>query len=167
MGEIVLGFDPGGQHKFGWALGEDLGKRLSMLATGVVSDAQEAVATVSSRLPPRAHVAAAGIDAPLFWGEAGNRTVDNLIRRAVAERGHSHASGTVQAVNSLRGACLVQGVLLAKLLHDGFPDAVITEAHPKALLWLLNPAISTSDPKALQSLTGVKRAEGKNLSEHE
>ena len=169
MSDVVLGFDPGGQNKFGWALGEDLGEQLRMLATGVVSDAQEAVATVSRHLPSKARVAAAGIDAPLFWGAAGNRCVDKLIRRAVAERGHAHASGTVQAVNSLRGACLVQGVLLAKLLTERFLDASITEAHPKALLWLLKHATSTSDPTeaGLQPLSSVIEIDGKGLSEHQ
>ena len=45
----------------------------------------------------------------------------------------------VQEINSLWGACLAQGVLLGSLLHgcQRF-DAPITEAHPKALLCLLD-----------------------------
>ena len=44
------------------------------------------------------------------------------------------SSGTVQSVNSLRGAALVGGALLASLLRGVFPSARITESHPKALL---------------------------------
>lgn len=137
MAKFILGFDPGGQKKFGWAIAEDLGPKLMVIKTGVVSEAHQAIEMVSRILPKVDQVTAAGIDAPLFWGKAGSRQVDGLIRQAVASRGHDHASGTVQDVNSLRGACLVQGVLLASLLNARFDDALITEAHPKALLWLL------------------------------
>ena len=37
-------------------------------------------------------------------------------------------------VNSLRGACLVQGIQVLRLAHGMWPQAAITEAHPKALL---------------------------------
>ena len=43
-------------------------------------------------------------------------------------------SGTVQSVNSLRGAALVGGTLLALRLREEFPELPITESHPKALL---------------------------------
>ena len=140
MSDVVLGFDPGGQKKFGWAVCENTGERLRVLKTSVANDAHETITKVSEVLPEGARIAAAGIDAPLFWGKAGNRKVDELVRAAVAERGHVNASGTVQQVNSLWGACLVQGILLGDLLHQRFPEASITEAHPKALLWLLGLA---------------------------
>jgi hypothetical protein len=41
---------------------------------------------------------------------------------------------TVAHVNSLRGACLVQGVLAAVTLRERWPSILITESHPKALL---------------------------------
>jgi hypothetical protein len=43
-------------------------------------------------------------------------------------------SGTVSHVNSLLGACLVQGVLVADMAAREWPRAQVTEAHPKALL---------------------------------
>ena len=88
-------------------------------------------------LPVGATVLGVGIDAPLFWGRGGNRQVDDMVRNAVAAKEHRYASGTVQQVNALRGAAVVQGPLLAAILHREFPSARITEAHPKALIWLL------------------------------
>ncbi len=42
--------------------------------------------------------------------------------------------GTVQSVNSLKGAVLVQGILLAMKLREKKPEIAITETHPKAML---------------------------------
>ena len=74
---------------------------------------------------------------PLFWGKKGNRAVDSAVRCALKRTEFPTPSGTVQQVNSLRGACLVQGVLLARYLRDWKPVLPITEAHPKALRHLL------------------------------
>ena len=48
------------------------------------------------------------------------------------------SSGTVQAANSLRGAALVGGTLLASQMRRVFPSTRITESHPKALLLAFN-----------------------------
>ena len=82
-------------------------------------------------------VLAAGIDAPMFWGTRGNREIDATIRNALKDTQFPTPGGTVQQVNSLRGACLAQGVLLGKYLHErwGLP---ITETHPKVLSHLLS-----------------------------
>ena len=58
----------------------------------------------------------------------------------MTDRGARNASSTVQNVNSLRGACLAQGILATVLLRVGFPTIQVTESHPKALLWLLGIA---------------------------
>jgi hypothetical protein len=63
-----------------------------------------------------------------------------LVREAIRKAGARNAGGTVQDVNSLRGACVVQGILAAIELRDRHPDLLITEAHPKALRWLLRDA---------------------------
>ena len=49
-------------------------------------------------------------------------------------------SGTVQQLNSLRGAALVQGLVAAMLLSQRVHGLPITETHPKAVLWLLRIA---------------------------
>ena len=45
--------------------------------------------------------------------------------------------GTVQSVNSLQGACVVQGLLLTRYLSETCWDLRITESHPRALCHLL------------------------------
>lgn len=136
--DVVLGFDPGGAGNFGWSICTVGGGQLCTLQTGVASHALEAIRTVSSKLPLDARVVAAGIDAPMFWSNIGGRQVDKIVREAITHHGCKTAPGIVQHVNALRGACLVQGVLLGSYLHQEF-SVPITEAHPKALLWLLCP----------------------------
>lgn len=50
---------------------------------------------------------------------------------------------------------MVQGPLLGLLMRSQFPEVAITEAHPKALLWLLGVA-RVGDPVA--SVTGRQLA---------
>ena len=140
---LMLGFDPGGVGNFGWSVCRVDGNDLQWpLATGVADDAEDALQKVKkvvgpSDPPGHPQVLAAGIDAPLFWGKKGNRTIDGIVRHALKRTVFPTPGGTVQQVNSLRGACLVQGLLLARYLRDWKPGLPITEAHPKALLHLL------------------------------
>jgi len=66
----------------------------------------------------------------------------------IAGGGHG---ATVGHVNSPRGACLVQSVLVARLAANAWPDAAITEAHPKAQLHVCEAAKTFG---TLQSLEG-------------
>jgi predicted nuclease with RNAse H fold len=74
---------------------------------------------------------ATAVDAPLWWssGPGGGRKADKWIRDK-----YGISSGTVQSVNSLSGAALAQGMLFINLLRDRYPDIVVSEAHPKAVL---------------------------------
>jgi len=65
------------------------------------------------------------------------------------QRGAQNVHGTVQAVNSLRGACLVQGILTAILLRQRVPEIHVSESHPKAVLWLLGAATPENPPAAI------------------
>jgi len=136
---IILGFDPGGKGRFGWCIASNAASLpIEVVDTGLADDAASAIEQLRPHLPNGERVLAAGIDAPLFWPRGGSRKVDQLIRDAIAKRGAKSPGGTVQHVNSLRGACLVQGILVAVLLREQFPSVAITEAHPKALLHLLD-----------------------------
>ncbi|MBV5342992.1 hypothetical protein JZU68_05085 [bacterium] len=102
------------------------------LKTGVSSNAYSAI-NEASRSGGKAPTGV-GIDAPLFWVTEGDRKADARIRKLVcAAGGHS---GTVGHVNSLRGACLVQGILAAHQVSNLWPSAIVTEAllrvHPAA-----------------------------------
>ena len=148
--DIFLGFDPGGRGRcrskncdgncgrgnFGWSIcashNQDAGCLcLKVIKSGVSCSAKgvlDAVTAYLSKCLPEGNVRAAGIDAPLFYNYTGeDRTVDKIIRKRLGEN-HS----TVIPVNSLKGACLVQGVLLADQIHQVFKWP-ITEVHPGAL----------------------------------
>jgi hypothetical protein len=127
----LIGFDPGGKGAFGWAvLAVDDGGQVLSLCSGVESTAPDALGRAEATL--NAAPEGVGIDAPLFWVDKGDRAVDRHIRRRVLDAGGS--SGTVSAINSLQGACVAQGIICARLARARWPGALITEAHPKALL---------------------------------
>lgn len=141
MGNVLLGLDPGGHENFGWCIVDDstclpTAPRASGRANSAPLAIKQALEALG-QLPSDGCLAAAGIDAPLFWSPSGSRIVDELVRVAIRKLGAPHAAGTVQNINSLRGACLVQGMLAALQLRERFPSLPITEAHPKALRWLL------------------------------
>jgi hypothetical protein len=128
----LIGFDPGGQKAFGWAVLDITSDSPLSLRTGVVSSVPQAIAEVKP--DPNCPVVGIGIDAPLFWVPAGDRKADAYVRKRVIAAGGS--SGTVSSINSLQGACLAQGILAARAAAATWPEALITEAHPKALLRL-------------------------------
>jgi predicted nuclease with RNAse H fold len=117
-----IGVDPGGKDAFGLAILNDDGQ----FSTHCFSCADEAIKHLSER------PTGIGIDAPMWWssGLSGDRLADEWIRKQYPQIGY----GTIQAANSLRGACLVQGALFAERARQLFPAVPITEAHPKAVL---------------------------------
>ena len=147
--DVILGFDPGGKGKpsdqggdgkgkFGWSICRIDSGQLWVFDTGRAINAKCALEQVIRALPKNARVQASGIDAPMFWTYNWDRKADRAIIREMKERGHPNPSSTVQHINRLSGACLAQGILLGRLLHGCRRfDAAITEAHPKALLYLL------------------------------
>ncbi len=136
---VWFGADPGGANAFGVALLRADGS----FESAVVSCADDAMKWLDGKAVT---ILAAGIDAPLWWssGKGGERKSDRFIRDILHRAGAKDIGGTVQSANSLRGAVLIQGALLAMALRRQWPRLPITEAHPKALLkaW---PGLSTSD----------------------
>lgn len=138
---VILGFDPGGKNQFGWCVAQGTNDgHLQLRASDIASNADEAVTAALSKAVDFGRVEAAGIDSPLFWVADGDRKADKSIRNAMKRLGAINVGGTVQQVNSLRGACLSQGIMAAHLLRRELPEIRITESHPKALLWLLRVA---------------------------
>ena len=127
MERYWVGADPGGKGKFGLAFLSCDGD----LSSARVSSVDQAAELIVDRGKPLG----LGIDAPMWWsaGVGGGRRSDELLRRNYG----SIPSGTVQSVNSLRGAVLAGGALLAFKIREQFDCAKITEAHPKALLHAL------------------------------
>src|SRR5207247_8462350 len=102
--------------RFGWCVLEaDSGLLpLAMISSGLVNSAAEALAAAKAVCGLRCPQGV-GIDGPLFWVAHGDRGADRLVREAVKRAGSKQAGGTVQQVNSLRGACIAQSVLVAHL----------------------------------------------------
>ena len=127
---FVLGFDPGGAAAFGWCALASTDGQVSLIGSGTCSSASAALAATRAAIPSQP--AAFAVDAPLFWLPAGDRNADKIVRKMVCAAGGS--SGTVGHINSLRGACLVQGIMVTQMAATLWPDAKVSEAHPKALL---------------------------------
>ena len=143
--EFLIGLDPRGNRRFGWCVVADAPKLpRSAVASGLENSADAAVSAALAAVPIDGHIRCAGIYAPLFWPLSGTRYADVAVRASIREAGAPHAARTVRDVNALRGACLVQGALAALKLRELYPLLPITEAHPKALLWLL-PELSGLD----------------------
>lgn len=146
---IYAGFDPGGHNGFQWAVVSGDRSHLKLEGRGVAHRAQGAFEAVSGFVD-NTKISAVGIDAPLFWIPTGDRRADQLVRKAIRKCGCQTAGGTVGAVNALRGACLIQGILVAKMYQQIAPSGTsITESHPKALLWLLGKATSKRRPNQI------------------
>ena len=126
MGKVWVGADPGGTGAFGVALVDGSG-RTSCTTVSSVDAAVKAIAAAGTPL-------GVGIDAPMWWSATagGGRRADARLRKAY--RIHP---GTVQSVNSLKGAALVGGALLASKVREAMPGVPVTESHPKALLLAL------------------------------
>ena len=140
---VLVGLDPGGAKAFGWCVVEDgPDLPLRVRASGVAGDAAAALAAVD-RVLEEAEIVAVGIDAPMFWTTSGDRAVDKYVRTAICKLGASGA--TVGHVSSLRGACLVQGMMSAMMLRQKNPKLPVTEAHPKAALWMLGDATKAQE----------------------
>lgn len=127
---LAVGLDPGGTGAFGWALVPLSRDYIQLEASGCVGGAHEAIAAAQEKLTRAPD--AVGIDAPLYWVGRDDRQADQIVRQMLLQAGGR--SSTVLHVNSLMGACLVQGALAAHLARAAWSGAAITEAHPKALL---------------------------------
>lgn len=166
---LILGFDPGGSDGFGWCVLQDAPYApVAIHNAGVSDNAAAAFAAVVSCVPKDSIVLSAGIDAPMFWNPAGDRQADRTVRASVKAKGAASPGGTVQAVNSLRGACVTQGIMIASLLRDRWPHLPITEAHPKAYLWTTGMAGigKPADAITLASLKEFAPSATLSASEH-
>lgn len=124
-----VGVDPGGKGKFGLAILRTDGS----VRTWCVNCADEAVALVIDNVNKQP--SGVGVDAPMWWssGPSSNRHADQWIRDK-----YDLSGGQVQAINSLRGAALAQGMMFVQRLRERFPDVNVTEVHPKAVLSALS-----------------------------
>lgn len=140
-----------------------------MRESGTADHAAQVLERICEHVTDVNELAAAGIDSPLFWVANGDRRADQTIRLAMKAVGATNVDGTVQRVNSLRGACLVQGLMAAHLLRRDIPSIRLTESHPKALLWLVK--IANRERRVaditIEHLAHLIECEMQTLSEHQ
>lgn len=163
LDEVVVGLDPGGRGAFGWCVAANgPALPLRVLATGVGSYFPEVRNQLRDAIGGCA-VAGFGIDAPLYWCQIQQRKhardVDKRVRAAL-ESLRSGAGASVQAVNTLQGACIALGLMVARELLDPEVQAFlsastrtaprITEAHPTALFRLLDASAAQLPGKELR-----------------
>lgn len=128
--EYLLSFDPGGKGKFAWAI---INSSLdpSSLITGTADNCEQAF--THSLKSFSGNLICIAIDSPMAWSYSGVREVDNRINKIYAN--------SAQHINSLRGACLAQGIMLLSLIDRKFNSrknkVFVTETHPKFLKKLL------------------------------
>ena len=123
MKEMWVGADPGGLDAFGLAFLDES----KNVYCHTVSSVDEAVDLIKSKGQPLG----LGIDAPMWWStsERSARCADKRIRDS-----YGLSYNRVQWANSLRGAALIGGAMLAFCIRQEFPGTPITETHPKAVL---------------------------------
>ena len=123
-----VGADPGGERKFGLAFLDATEERNSHCIT--VSSVDDAVKEIEKW----GEALGLGIDAPMWWAshKGGSRKADDRIRSIHRRTGMN--SSTVQSPNSLQGAALIGGMMLASRIREKFPSTRITESHPKAVI---------------------------------
>ena len=166
---LVVGLDPGGITQFGWCVAETVNSRVRLRKTDVAYNAAEALDDITEYLGHLNDVEGVAIDSPLFWVANGDRRADQTVRKAMKALGATASDGTVQRVNSLRGACLVQGVMAAHIIRRKNPQVRLTESHPKALLWLLRVASAQRrvTQVGIEQLLEFMESDAADLCEHE
>jgi len=116
-----FGADPGGKNCFGIAHLCDNGE----FHASCVSSADEAMHWLKSR---NVSPSGLGVDCPLWWSSSGSgdRQADRWLRQI-------YKTSSVLTTNSLQGAVLIQGVMLAYRAQQSFGEINLTETHPKVL----------------------------------
>ena len=123
-----FGADPGGNRNGKPCFGVAWLRKNGMFETAATDCAHSAFRWIQKHsVTP----SAIGIDCPLWWSSLkdGERQVDVLLLRKYRE----NIGQSVQSVNSLPGAVLAQGMMLACEVRKHWHDTNITETHPKAL----------------------------------
>ena len=149
---IYLGFDPGGDRKFGVALLN--GGCMKTSTVGTVDEAMKwAVDACEARKPK-----AAGIDTLLHWAtcKSGMRPCDERLRARYPE-----ARNSIMSPNSLFGAMAIGGMALALRLHQEWPEILLNETHPKLLLRALGKGYDTKSSETVETTISWFKCQGR------
>lgn len=134
MTGTVVGYDPGGKDKHGFARAQIRdGKIVTLVTTKPRETAEEVVREILGGEQPLG----LGIDTLTCWstGPGGWRPADRWLRN---HDDYQPVKGSVIAPNALRGAVSVNGMAVLAVVRQAFPDIFVTETHPKVLYYALS-----------------------------
>ena len=130
MTGTVVGYDPGGngKHGFAWATVEN--GNIVCAATKTLRNAEEVVESILKIEDP----IGLGIDTLTCWGtgRSGWRPADRWLRERYPD-----VQESIQAPNSIYGAMSVNGMAVLLTVRQAKPDIFVTETHPKVLYYSL------------------------------
>lgn len=139
---IYLGFDPGGDRKFGVALLN--GGCVETFTVSTVDEAMKwAIDACEAREPK-----AAGIDTLLHWAtsKSGTRPCDERLGAR-----YPKAKKSIMSPNSLFGAMAIGGMALALRLRKKWPEILLNETHPKVFLHAQDKVYDATDSKTIET----------------
>ena len=124
----VIGYDPGGDGKHGLARATVRGGSIVNVATKTVETVEDVVASILTI----ERLLGIGVDTLTCWGTGahGWRPADRWLRHR-----YPKVRQSVVAPNSLYGAMSLNGMAALVAARQAFPDAFVTETHPKVLYY--------------------------------
>ena len=143
----VVGYDPGGNRKHGFARAEIRDGKIVAVTTETLHSAEDVVQSILGSEEPLG----LGIDTLTCWstGHSGWRPADRWLRQ------HPHYRAvrrSIIAPGGLAGAMSINGMAVVAAVRRAFPDIFVTETHPKVLCYrLCKRRYDYSDPNASES----------------
>ncbi len=130
MTGTVVGYDPGGNCKHGFARATIRDGKIVCVTTDTLRTAEEVVRSILGGEKPLG----IGIDTLTCWstGCSGWRPADCWLRKQ-----YPAVRGSVVPPNSLFGAMCLNGMAVLVAVRRAFPDIFVTETHPKVLYYAL------------------------------
>ncbi len=125
MTGTVVGYDPGGNHRHGFARATIRDGRIDSVKTETLANVEEVLESI-----PKIQPLGLGIDTLTCWstGPSGWRPADHWLRRR-----YRKVLPAIVASNALYGAMSVNGMAVLVAARQAFPGIFVTETHPKVL----------------------------------
>lgn len=131
MNGIIIGYDPGGNGKHGFACLTVKDNKIMTCEIDTLPDVEAVIDRISDGDEPLG----IGIDTLTTWStkKSGWRSADDWLRKQ-----YSDVQGSVISPNALRGAMCLNGMAVMMAVRETWDDVPVTETHPKVLYHVLN-----------------------------
>ena len=130
MTGTVVGYDPGGNGKHGFARATVRDGEIVSVTTKTLRHAEDVIASILEIET----LVGLGIDTLTCWGtgRSGWRPADCSLRQR-----YPAVKKSIVAPNSLYGAMCLNGMAVLLTVRQAFPGIFVTETHPKVLYYAL------------------------------